>query len=363
MTTTTIDMPPIPKTTYISWLDSIFLHHSTVTLLSRQLGILTIWYLIATLPLWLSGQSALMNHFIWPLGASGIFVAIFLYGMLRPRMNDHIANIDMIIADSDKAEFRRNLQAALDRLSPQKRSILLSLVAICAFFVLISLSWQWTDRFVIFSFMGTEWYAKSDNLFPRILTLTLAVIPVFFLLVTGFHLIQGLLRVVRIVYRTTLIPSPRTCQRKFLPTLKFLLLISFLFSSFAGFFMILFQDQLWPLTRQALLYWGVIGMIIGAGMLGVIFPTYVVRHKIFQIKEARLDAITEQVLNLTKENDCKGINMILELYRLEEQLELNNKVESIFMGWRYLSSFVLSILFPLVIAVAQIYLQNYMVSQ
>ncbi|MEW8052840.1 MAG: hypothetical protein AB2809_20985 [Candidatus Thiodiazotropha sp.] len=84
MTATNIDLPPIPKATYISWMDSLFLHHSTLTLLSRQIGLLTIWYLTATLPLWLSGQCALMNHFIWPLGGSGIFVAIFLYSMLRP---------------------------------------------------------------------------------------------------------------------------------------------------------------------------------------------------------------------------------------------------------------------------------------
>lgn len=54
-------------------------------------------------------------------------------------------------------------------------------------------------------------------------------------------------------------------------------------------------------------------MIIVAGTLGVIFPTYVVRHKIFQIKEARLDAITEQVLNLTKENDCQGVSFPVKL--------------------------------------------------
>ena len=143
-----------------------------------------------------------------------------------------------------------------------------------------------------------------------------------------------------------------------MPTLKILLNISFLFSAFAAFFIVLFQSSLWPLSNFSLLYWIIILGVILTGMMGVIYPVFVVRKKITLIKEKRLDAITQKVISLTKNDDIDSIKTIIELYRLEEQLEFNNRVDSLFISWKYFTSFFLSIVIPLAIAMMQIYVQK-----
>ena len=93
-------------------------------------------------------------------------------------------------------------------------------------------------------------------------------------------------------------------------------------------------------------------------MAGVIYPVFVVRNKMTAMKEKRLDAITEKVINLTQKDDIDSVKTIIELYRLEEQLEFNNKMDSLFISWKYFTSFILSIVIPLAIAVIQIYVQQ-----
>lgn len=355
-------LPPIPRTTVISWMDAVVKERKLIELSGMLLFYVVVWYLVATLPLWLSGQSNLLLHFIWPLGGGGMFLSFLLYSVFRPVIDAHINNIDVIISEESKISFRNNVSSILNQLAAHKSTVVLSCAAITFFYLLISITWMGNIGFTVFDFMGQDWFARTNGLFLRTISLTMSIVPIMFILVTGFRLIFSVLKLVTVVKHVELIPSPRICLRKIMPTLKILLWISFLFSAFAGLFIILFQANLWPINKFSIWYWCVILGIICTGMAGVMYPMFVVRKKIHKIKEARLDKITEQVLLLTKKGDINSIKVILELYRLEEQLELNDKVESLFMGWKYLSSFILSIVFPLLLAIAQIYMQDFLMS-
>lgn len=268
----------------------------------------------------------------------------------------------MIIFEPHKNHFRSAIRGLLESQANQKYTYILSAAASALVFSLMALTWGLETSFIAFDFLGKEWFENTDGLYLRIFSITLSLILIMPILVTGLRLMLLLLKVIGAVDRVEFIPSPRTCQRKIMPTLKILLNISFLFSAFAAFFIILFQDRLWPLTDFSILYWLIILAVVFTGMSGVIYPVFIVRKKITAIKERRLDAITERVIALTENDDIDSLKTIIELYRLEEQLEFNNKIDSLFISWKYFTSFLLSIVFPLALAIVQIYIQDYLIS-
>ena len=347
-----------PKIGYLSWMDAFTEGRSLIKLSLMLLGCLTLWYIAATSPLILSKQYTLLTHYIWLLGLGGIFLSFFTYAAIKPLINKHFENIDLIVCDNHKANYRNNVNSVISSLANQKLTYAISLGIILLFITSLALTWVLDSPLVIFDFLGVEWFGKTPGQTLRIVSLTIAVTPVMFILVTGLRLMFSLLMVIRVVDSVDFIPSPRICQRKIMPTLKLLLNISFLFSAFAAFFIVLFKDRLWPLTDFSILYWGIILLIIFTGMAGVIYPVFVVRNKMTAMKEKRLDAITEKVINLTQKDDIDSVKTIIELYRLEEQLEFNNQMDSLFISWKYFTSFILSIVIPLAIAVIQIYVQQ-----
>lgn len=347
-----------PKIGYLSWMDLFTEGRSLIKLSMMLFGYLFLWYIVATTPLILSEQYSLLTHYIWRLGFGGIFLSFLTYAAIKPLLNKHFENIDLIVSDNHKANYRNNIDAVISSLAKQRLTYAISLGIILLFFTLVTLTWVLDSPIVIFDFLGIEWFGKTSGQILRITSLTIAVTPVMFILVTGLRLMFSLLMVIRVVDLVDFIPSPRICQRKIMPTLKLLLNISFLFSAFAAFFIVLFKDSLWPITDFSILYWGIILLVILTGMAGVIYPVFVVRKKMTAMKEKRLDVITEKVINLTKKDDIDSVKTIIELYRLEEQLEFNNKMDSLFISWKYFTSFILSIVIPLAIAVIQIYVQQ-----
>lgn len=91
--------------------------------------------------------------------------------------------------------------------------------------------------------------------------------------------------------------------------------------------------------------------VIAVGVAGVIFPIYVGQRKIREIKEARAEAISIQIIKLANSENKKDSGLLLDLYKLEEQMELNERLGRLFVGWRYMVSFVASVILPVSIGI------------
>lgn len=196
----------VPKIGYLSWMDLLTENRSLTKLSIVLLGYILIWYVVSSAPLWISGQLHLINHYIWPLGAGGIFLSFITYAYVKPLLDKHIENIDLIVSENHKNDYRHNIENILKSQLEQKYTYLISISGLAIFFVLIVITWTQNSSMTIFDFLGIEWFGKTDGQYLRITSLSLAVLPVILILVTGLRLMYALLQVIRVVDLVDFIP-------------------------------------------------------------------------------------------------------------------------------------------------------------
>jgi len=135
--------------------------------------------------------------------------------------------------------------------------------------------------------------------------------------------------------------------------LNFGIVASMTWSVGVGFFAILYQPEL-DFFRMAIL-----ATLGGVGALGFIIPVIRLRKKLFAMRDQRTEALIRflaQKLESIKVPPADP-SLLIELYQLEEQIELNSRMDSMFVGWQYVLWTLSSVVTPLLIAVVQARLQ------
>jgi hypothetical protein len=66
------------------------------------------------------------------------------------------------------------------------------------------------------------------------------------------------------------------------------------------------------------------------GIIGILYPTHISKKIINKLRDERLFAISEKIINLGEANNVDKLTLTMQLYELEEQFELIQKVDSFF---------------------------------
>lgn len=342
----------------ICWLDFFANLNGSKKRFLWSLVFVSCWYLVSVFPLLISGQLSLLTSFIWPLATVGFFTIFLSYPYFKKSIQKHISGIRSVVLCKHHPKYDALIENTFLSTNKNLRTFIVAALVTSTFFVFLIANWLFELGPIIFSFMGERWYSvENEGLLSRIVALTISVFPVFLLIVTGVLLMVRMLLLVREMPNFEFVSSPRLCTRQFRPTIKFLIFISLAFSSMAAFFLFLFGEDILRFDFQAFLYLAFTLGIILMGAAGVLYSTYIAKKVINQIRDNRLDLISNKIIELGSIDEVDQLNLTLKLYELEEQFAIHEKVDSFFIGWKYISGFLVSFLIPILVAMVQVYFE------
>lgn len=339
----------------ICWIDSIYDRFPNIPYQLTSILIAISCYLTAITPLLLIRELYLATA--WPLVLGAIGIA-WVCGSCRWATKTYGTVLDKVssIIDPDFSEtFIKHKSETFDKMACRDLHVRPALIIWGIFSVVLVLSWLGVVRHEYVSyvfFMPSRWY-RPHLIAWRLATVIMFALPIILVIyTTGRMLILHTMLVCRIA-NLKFQPSARLCLRLSRPMLNFGIVASMTWSVGVGFFAILYQPEL-DFFRMAIL-----ATLGGVGALGFIIPVIRLRKKLFAMRDQRTEALIRflaQKLESIKVPPADP-SLLIELYQLEEQIELNSRMDSMFVGWQYVLWTLSSVVTPLLIAVVQARLQ------
>jgi hypothetical protein len=321
-------------------------------------------YLIATLPLFLTGQWRLAVSLPLWLGTTGIIWSLLFYWLGSVSYEASIDLVDQALAEEDRQRFKELKSTHIKRLG-NRWIYLPAAIVIWLFSVSLVIADMSHSPFTHFprpvGVLGVQW-TPIDSPGSRIWTLS-----VFGLAITLLILTLGLQIIFHTVFLRRLtglryVQSQHIAFIRLRPLLRVNILAAFGWSNGIALFGILFKSKY---TAASYLFLGLLGMI---PMIAFFPPIWLLHEKLKDIGLNRLALLEERTLaNLKSVAGHKvseeNAERWQQIFSLEEQIAKQATDELFAIGWRYMAYIVSAFIIPIVTAVIATVITNSVASQ
>jgi len=332
------------------WIDELFDLFRPIPFTIASFLIALSVYTISFIPMIFAGQFSIIiaasDRFLLGMFAHAFVLIAYRcgsrnYGQLLDRVRQ-------VINDSAKPEFDKNF---LQLLTSAKKIIPVIWKSLILWFILMSFiiasHRNLLDNNLIRSifFMPSSWYLRS-GLIWRTIAIGIQIISISVIAVSAFRLQILHIRHVTKLKKFSFLPIPKTCLHRLKPFIRFGIIYSLLWSIGIAYLAIFFRIRTDVFSLSIL---GCMGMI---GTSAFIIPMTAFWTILRKIRDENIEEITKIILETLK-SKRGNLTFIRKLHQLEEYVELSHRIGPIFLGWRYVISFISTFLIPVVATILQ----------